>query len=200
VVLIRCIRCDKEIEKITSRRYCESCRQDVQRENMRKNHGLWRKRHPEKVAAGLKRYREEHRVELNTYGKKYRKEHPEEASVRTHHRSFFNRTSANYKYYQGMPFAEEWNPDKGGSLRAGADWIIRNLGRRPKGSSLHIVEHEKGFVPGNLEWTAPTKQANQQMFKIIAQLRHRIKELEDELSLYKQQRYSVEKTLLLCGK
>jgi hypothetical protein len=59
------------------------------------------------------------------------------------------------------------------------------LGTRPKGSTLHIIEHEKGFVPGNLEWAHPRKQNNQQMFKIIAQQRHRIKQLEAEIALLK---------------
>ena len=80
-----------------------------------------------------------------------------------------------------MPFYDGWNPDKGGSILSGMDWVIENLGKKPKGCSLHIVEHEKGFVPGNLEWTYPQKQSTYRMFQIIAKLKHRIKELERQL-------------------
>lgn len=77
-----------------------------------------------------------------------------------------------------MPFYDAWNPAKGGSWAAGAQWIIDNIGRRPKGTTLHIVEHSLGFVPDNLEWTHPRKQSHQQMHKIIAQQRNKIKKLE----------------------
>ena len=105
----------------------------------------------------------------------------ERSSVAHHHYDIFNSKSSRHKNYEGMPFYDEWNPDKGGTFQAGADWIILNLGKRPDGTSLHIVQHDFGFVPGNLEWTYPRKQANQQMFKIIAQQRSHIKDLEKEL-------------------
>ena len=75
--------------------------------------------------------------------------------------------------------------EKGRFISSRSLWITTNLGKRPKGSTLHIVHHDVGFVPGNLEWTHPRKQSNQQMFKIIAQQRHRIKELEAEVALLK---------------
>jgi hypothetical protein len=107
--------------------------------------------------------------------------HTEERSVRSHHFSIFgtkNRSAA--KNYEGMPFEDAWNPKMGGSFKAGGEWIIANLGKRPEGCWLHIVDHEKGFVPGNLEWTHPKKQVAEQMFKIIARQRHEIKELQIE--------------------
>lgn len=85
-------------------------------------------------------------------------------------------------HYAGMPFFDKWNPKKGGSYAEGAKWIIENLGKRPKKGSIHVVDHGKGFVPGNLEWASRSKQSNQQMFRIIAQLKHRIKQLEQQLS------------------
>jgi len=84
-----------------------------------------------------------------------------------------------------MPFFDGWNTAKGGSPAVAALWILDKLGKRPEGSTLHIIDHEKGFVPGNLEWTHPRKQSNQQMFKIIAQLKHRVRELEEEVHLLK---------------
>ena len=106
---------------------------------------------------------------------------PEYMTVRGHFYYIFNPDCKSYKNYKGMPFFDEWNPEKGGSWLAGAKWILKNLGARPKGCSMHIVEHEKGFVPGNLEWALPNKQTSRQMFRIIANLKHRIKELEQKL-------------------
>lgn len=94
-----------------------------------------------------------------------------------------------------MPFYEKWNPRKGGTIYAGMCWIIENLGYRTawakehgvpeKSVSLHIVDHAKGFVPNNLAWATKGVQSAEQMFKIIANLRHenrtlkqRIRELE----------------------
>ena len=65
-----------------------------------------------------------------------------------------------------MPFFDEWNPNKGGFLWRGADWIVQNLGKRPGVNwSLDIVEHEKGFVPGNLRWASRKTQRLNQMHK-----------------------------------
>jgi len=113
--------------------------------------------------------------------KKYREAHIEELTVQRHYQSIFNPKCLTHRNYKGMPFFDGWNPDKGGSIKAGGRWIIDNLGRRPEGSSLHVIHHDIGFMPGNLEWTTPKKQINQQMFKIIAQQRHEIKMLKRQL-------------------
>jgi hypothetical protein len=105
---------------------------------------------------------------------------PEYRTVSSHFSFVFTSKNPNHKNYKGMPFYDGWNSRKGGSISAGAEWIIKNLGERQEGTSLHIVEHEKGFVPGNLEWAYPTKQSAKRMFKVIADLKHRIKELETE--------------------
>jgi hypothetical protein len=110
---------------------------------------------------------------------KHRKSQPERNTVRSHYYRIFYKSSEHHRYYRGMPFFKDWNPLKGGSLDAGTEWIIKNLGRRPKGTTLHIIDHATGFVPGNLEWTHPRKQAHQQMHRIIAQQRNRIKKLEN---------------------
>jgi hypothetical protein len=55
------------------------------------------------------------------------------------------------------------------------------LGKRPKGASLHIVNHSLGFVPGNLEWAFRQKQNSEQMFKIIATQKNTIKRLEERI-------------------
>ena len=107
---------------------------------------------------------------------------PEYRTVVNHFRNIFHLNSTASKNYWGMTFYDGWNPNKGGSFLSGAKWVVENLGKRPnKNASLHIVEHEKGFVPNNLEWASKHKQNAQQMFKIIANLKHRIKELELKL-------------------
>lgn len=111
--------------------------------------------------------------------RRWDKEHPEHITVARHWYYIFKSRRKDARTYKGMPFFDGWNPDKGGSFQAGADWIIANLGRRPKGHTMHIVDHEKGFWPTNLEWASLRRQSAKQMFKIIADLRHLIRELED---------------------
>lgn len=135
-----------------------------------------------KILKEAKQYYKKNRKRIlkkvREYNRKFRRNNPELASVRSH---FYGIVRGYEDMYSSMPFYDDWNPDKGGSLRAGGDWIIKHLGKRPGGSQLHIISHEKGFIPGNLEWTYPQKQLNQQMFRVIAQLRHRIKQLEAKL-------------------
>lgn len=143
----------------------------AQKEKRRKYEQKYREAHKEETQERYKKYKEIHKEELW----KYRNAHKERSSIRSHHYAIFKERRPSYK---GMKFYDGWNPNKGGSYKAGEDWIIKNLGRYPRGCSLHIIEHEKGFVPGNLEWTYPRKQSNQQMYKIIAQQKHRVKQLE----------------------
>jgi|ERR1700733_1796781 len=128
----------------------------------------------------LKSWRYVNRVKQRARVLAWARKHPERRSVASHRYMILNPRSKYHKQYKGMPFYDGWNPDKGGSIKNGEIWIIKNLGKKPKGSSLHIMDHSLGFVPGNLEWATPKKQTSEQMFRIIARLRHRIKELENE--------------------
>jgi hypothetical protein len=172
---IVCEECGKKAERTSNnQKYCRKCIKKVLKAQARAYNTS-----PD----GIK-----HRAAYNAspQGKrrtnKYLSNHRELSSVRRHHCSIFNPKHPSYNHYKGMPFYDGWNPDKGGSFNLAEKWIIENLGKRPLGSTMHIVNHESGFTPGNLEWTHPRKQNNQQMFKIIAQQRHRIKELEKQLS------------------
>lgn len=101
------------------------------------------------------------------------------STVRGHHYLIFK---DQHPSYNGMPFFDDWNPDKNGSFLAAVKWIIKNLGPRPKGSTLHVIpQTKKGFAPDNLVWTSPREQTNQQMYKIIGRQDHRIKQLEAEV-------------------
>jgi hypothetical protein len=100
--------------------------------------------------------------------------------VRSHYYWIVKKKGKNENYFS-MPFFSGWNPEKGGSHKAGGEWILENLGSRPKGCSLHIVDHAKGFVPGNLEWAGRTKQNREQLHKIVADLKHQIKILRKAL-------------------
>jgi len=108
---------------------------------------------------------------------------PEYQTVLGHYRLIVKEKRGNYRF---MPFFPAWNPKCGGSIYRGYSWIIENLGPRPAQTTMHIIDHEKGFVPGNLEWTGRRKQNNQQMYKIVAQQRHRIKYLEKRIAQFSE--------------
>jgi hypothetical protein len=78
-----------------------------------------------------------------------------------------------------MPFADLWNPHRGGSFAVGAQWIIENLGRRPnKQYELHIVDRQLGFIPGNLQWVPRSKHKQEEL---IARLLLENQNLKKEL-------------------
>lgn len=151
----RCLDCAKEAHKLAAIKYEKS---------------------PKAAVYRLKHYALRNR-ERRIWGKL----HPEEISVRNHHNWISNSKNPRNKNYKGMPFFDLWNPRVGGSFKIGAEWIIKNIGKRPKNTSLHIVEQIKGFVPGNLEWTSPKKQVHRQVCKIIAQQQNQIKKLKERI-------------------
>jgi len=128
-----------------------------------------------------RKYYEEHKEERKLYKAKWREKNIEHTSVQGHYHRIFDKKNPKNRNYKGMPFFDGWNPKKNGSLKAGADWIIANLGRRPTGSTLHVIDHKKGFVPGNLVWTSPRNQTYQQLIKILGRQKHRIKGLERQV-------------------
>jgi len=115
---------------------------------------------------------------------------PEFRTITFHYNYIFKSRSPKAKNYKGMPFFDAWNPSKGGSFKAAYDWIIKNLGKRPENTSMHIIKHELGFVPDNLSWTHPKGQTANQMFRIIANLRFEIKELKTKIEKYESVLYS----------
>lgn len=188
-----CEECSANCKRNSNiQKYCKDCSKRIRTERLRKSNQKYALLNKEKTKIRQALWYVAHREEHNVYTKAYYAEHrevllakaranPEITTVRNHHRNIF-KACPSYKNYAGMPFANEWNPDKGGSFQAGADWIIANIGKRPQGTSLHIVDHGLGFVPGNLEWTHPRKQNREQMVKIIARQRHQIKLLEKRLA------------------
>jgi hypothetical protein len=129
----------------------------------------------------LQLWRDKNRKSERIRTTRWARKHPERRTVQSHRDMILNPKNKYHKYYKGMPFYSGWNPDKGGSLKAAETWIIKNLGKRPKGASMHIVKHDVGFVPGNLTWAYPKEQTNEQMFRILANQRHYIKELEKQI-------------------
>jgi hypothetical protein len=116
---------------------------------------------------------------------------PEFVTVKSHYYCIFVSKHKKDKTYKGVHFHDGWNPKKGGSFYEGYKWIIDNIGKRPKNASLHIIDHEKGFAPGNLEWATSRKQSNQQMYKIIAQLKHQIRKFRDKIKRIKNVRLPI---------
>jgi len=170
--------CGKTVERTSNRqKCCSECSQEQKKARSASYYAAHKKERKEYDKA----YCAAHKEEKKAYKAAYFAALTEQHSVRKHHyRIFGTKKNPPLKNYEGMPFEDTWNPKKGGSFRAGGEWIVTNLGRRPEGCSLHVVDHAKGFVPGNLEWTHPVKQNAEQMFKIIARQRHEIKELQIE--------------------
>ena len=86
--------------------------------------------------------------------------------------------------YKDMPFYDGWNPAKGGSVKAGAEWIILNLGRRPGPDwQIHIIDRLVGFVPGNLAWIPRDSHKQQELCAQLLRenqvLRARVAEFEN---------------------
>jgi hypothetical protein len=106
-------------------------------------------------------------------GHKYRarsEDRPEYTTVARHWRYIFNPKHPAHIRYVGMPFYDEWNPLKGGTLIKGMLWIIENLGPKPSIEwSLDIVKHELGFVPGNLRWALRDAQARNKKHRVLGQ-------------------------------
>lgn len=110
---------------------------------------------------------------------------PEYQTVSKHWRWIFKDVDSRLHSYKGMPFYDGWNPDKGGFISAGCAWIIDNLGIKSVfeaqhgKSSLDIIDHRLGFVPGNLRWSTRKDQALNRNLRVakdetlIRELNHR---------------------------
>ena len=183
--------CGKTVERTNNRKRCRECsKEDKKARNITRS-ATWDAAHKEEAKA----YRAEHKEEKKAYyaarkeeAKAYRAEHKEEWSVKNHYYWIFGtKKNPPKKNYESMPFEDAWNPKKGGSFRAGGEWIKANLGKRPEGCTLHVIPNGKGFVPENLVWSYPTKQVADQMHKIIARQRHQISQQSEYiLSLEKR--------------
>lgn len=193
--LRNCTRCGVDFTPNGSRQErCEPCVGPHNREfasayrqthkaERKANIDQWRDKNKESQREIRAAFYKENRDDILTLRREHRKSNPEFYTVKAHYAMIFTNNDPRLHNYKQMPFFDGWNPKKGGSFKAGGDWIIDNIGRKPKesGWSLHIVNHELGFVPGNLEWASKRKQAAEQMFKIIARQKNRIRELEEAL-------------------
>jgi len=83
-----------------------------------------------------------------------------------------------------MVFEKAWNPAlPGGSFDVAEQQILEDIGPRPaKGYQLHIVNHERGFVRGNLMWVTASANNRQQLHKIVAQQAAQLREHERKIS------------------
>ena len=97
--------------------------------------------------------------------REWRQRNSENASVRDHHYYIFRKRIPSYL---GMPFYAAWNPDCGGSFKAGSEWIIGNIGRRPDPNhQLHIIDRRIGFMPWNLVWVPKDMHRQEEMLNRV---------------------------------
>lgn len=87
---------------------------------------------PKRYKAYQKKYNQNHKKKMKEYNVIYHAAHAEQSTVRNHHYHIFKSKRFCDRGYKHMPFFNMWNPDKGGSYKEGAKWIIENLGKNQK--------------------------------------------------------------------
>jgi hypothetical protein len=159
-----CLRegCDRPI---SAKGFCKShyntYRRRLNPEAARAKEKAMRLKHHERILTGSRAWHKKNPRNLAASKAKWYSENIERESVRGHHYFICRRTRP---AYAGLIFFDGWNPDKGGSFKAGAQWIIENLGKRPsKRHDLHIVDRSLGFVPGNLQWVPKEKHVQEEL-------------------------------------
>lgn len=86
-------------------------------------------------------------------------------AVYDHYHKIFRSKGKRRESYRKMPYYDRWNPDKGGSFVVAVEWLIKHLGKRPKGRSLGVMNHDLGFVPGNLKWQTGKEQNDEKILR-----------------------------------
>lgn len=160
---IECVDCSAEVKKTRTQKRCIPCQAvfDLSRRIVQR-----------------KTYHVEHLEKRCAQSKSSNAAHRERRSLGSHHYFIFKSKGPKHRTYRNMPFFDEWNPDKGGSFEAGANWLIEHLGKIPKGGSLGIIHHDLGVIPGNICWSDPRKQASNRMFRVLGEQRATIAELK----------------------
>lgn len=67
------------------------------------------------------------------------------------------------------------------SVRAGAEWVLRNIGPRPRGRfSLDRIDNNRHYEPGNLRWATYSEQARNKRAYRRTRTGQRIRELMEK--------------------
>ena len=114
---------------------------------------------------------------------------PEYATIQAHLQCIRTSHLTKNATYRDMPFYAAWNKREGGSILAGAKWLIENLGGKPSGSyELHIIDRRLGFVPGNLAWVPRADHKREEMLtKLLIEnreLKARVDALEERVKTH----------------
>jgi hypothetical protein len=110
-----------------SRRYSKKYYRD-NKEKAKIHNAAYHKAHKKEENARRRRHHHNNKTKSLKTQRNWRKRSVERITIVSHYYAIFSTKSFKHKNYKGMPFFDEWNPDKGGSFDGGAEWIIKNLG------------------------------------------------------------------------
>ena len=73
-------------------------------------------------------------------------------------RRCYNKNNKDYRWYgmRGIIICDEWCND----YPKFKQWILLNIGSRPKGLTLDRINNDGNYEPFNLRWATPKQQAN----------------------------------------
>lgn len=85
-------------------------------------------------------------------------------------RRCYSPTRRDYSYYggRGITMYPRWV----GDFAAFRDWILANLGPRPKGMSIDRIDNDGNYEPGNVRWATQSQQIKNRRFLGWRRRRH----------------------------
>lgn len=67
---------------------------------------------------------------------------------------------------RGIVMCEQWRNDP----KAFIDWVITNIGQKPKQQSIDRIDSNKNYEPGNIRWADALKQNNNKRTNLVVKI------------------------------